>query len=689
MAVIVAVFDFAVDVGSAEGAGYRVRARSPDGREAAGTMRLRRAELDVLAARIPDAVVISSVAVRRAAPVHELPVRRLGGMLYEALFTGGVRGLFAAARDAVDDGGQLRLVLQVEPPELASLPWEFLFDPDEGDYLCVATPLIRRLPLPRPVPPLPVAPPLRVLAMAARPGDRGALAVDTEHDLLRGALAPLGEAGRIELGWVAGQTWRALRDAIRDDGPWHVLHFIGHGGFDRETGEGELTLADETGRAFSLRASDLVLLLKNHRSLRLVVLNACDTGRGSALEPFSSVAGALLRTGIPAVLAMQSKITDTAAIEFSRTFYAGIAQRRPVDVAVTDARQAIRIEIPGTLEWGTPVLYLRSPDGHIFDLTGPPAASGPPARANDTAGVPARSPALLRSFDMTWNYRGGAFSPDGTAFALYDEDRIRVMEIASGEERFSIPTGDLGAGIGNVTFDADGRRLATSGPGASVWVWDATDGTRLSELPHPDHPAWVAFSPDGTRIATADWTASRIWDAATGAELLTLGSGASGRVMFSPDGTRIATVNSSSSLWDSATGAECRRFIHTWDVAFSLDGTRIATAGADGVRIYRMADIDGHANELREIGKIPQAESTFHVAFSPYGTRIATAGINGITQVWDLTNGGELHRITHDDDDVIHLEFSPDGSRLATATQGMDRVHRQLRTRIWDLRGTS
>src|SRR3569833_3426281 len=136
MAVIAAVFDFAVDIGSAEGEGYRVRARSPDGREVAGTMRLRRADLEVLAARIPDAVVISSVAVRRAVPVHELPVRRLGGMLYQALFTGDEQTAHAT-RNAVDDGKQQRQEHQVEPPELASLPWEFLFDPDEDDYLCV------------------------------------------------------------------------------------------------------------------------------------------------------------------------------------------------------------------------------------------------------------------------------------------------------------------------------------------------------------------------------------------------------------------------------------------------------------------------------------------------------------------------------------------------------------------------
>ena len=128
-----------------------------------------------------------------------------------------------------------------------------------------------------------------------------------------------------------------------------------------------LVLAGEDGRSHALPASDLALLVEKHQSVRLVVLNACDTAQASALDEFSSVAGALLRRGIPSVLAMQFPITDPAAVEFSRTLYEGLADRLPVDTAVTEARHALRITLPGTLEWGTPVLYLRSADGAIFD----------------------------------------------------------------------------------------------------------------------------------------------------------------------------------------------------------------------------------------------------------------------------------------------------------------------------------
>src|SRR5207249_7068297 len=60
----------------------------------------------------------------------------------------------------------------------------------------------------------------------------------------------------------------------------------------------------------SLGAGALSMVLSESFTLRLVVLNACDTGRSSSLDSFSSVAGALVRRGIAGILAMQFEITD-------------------------------------------------------------------------------------------------------------------------------------------------------------------------------------------------------------------------------------------------------------------------------------------------------------------------------------------------------------------------------------------
>jgi CHAT domain-containing protein len=151
-------------------------------------------------------------------------------------------------------------------------------------------------------------------------------------------------------------------------GPWHIFHFIGHGGFDHDTDEGLIALKDDEGRAQILSATHLGRLLADHRTLRLVVLNSCEGARGSEKDIFSSTAAILVRRGVPAVLAMQYEITDRAAIELSRAFYEALADSLPVDMAVSEARKAISLGVVNTVEWGTPVLYMRSPNGVLFDL---------------------------------------------------------------------------------------------------------------------------------------------------------------------------------------------------------------------------------------------------------------------------------------------------------------------------------
>jgi hypothetical protein len=122
-----------------------------------------------------------------------------------------------------------------------------------------------------------------------------------------------------------------------------------------------------------LSATQLGRLLADHRSLRLAGLNACEGARGSDRDVFSSTAAILVRRGIPAVLAMQYEITDRAAIEFARTFYEALADAMPVDAAVAEARKAISLAVANAVEWGTPVLYMHSPDGVLFRLTQKPA----------------------------------------------------------------------------------------------------------------------------------------------------------------------------------------------------------------------------------------------------------------------------------------------------------------------------
>lgn len=304
-------------------------------------------------------------------PVNEpILAREIGQRLFAALITGAVRDAYASSLvKARQQQKGLRLRLRIEAPEVALLPWEFLYDPQEGDHVSLLRelPLTRYTSLPRDRDFMPVKPPLRVLGMVSAPADLVALDIVHEQARIQQVLEHRLERGDLELQWVTGSTWRDLQQAL-DNGPWHVFHFIGHGAFDPTLGEGVLAFCDDQGLAQFISATALGRLFSGHPALRLAFINACEGGRTSEAELFSSVGAVLTRRGLPAVISMQFNITDKAALEFSRLFYDSLARSNPVDVAVTNARAGVSIALPNSIEWATPMLHMRAPDGRLFTV---------------------------------------------------------------------------------------------------------------------------------------------------------------------------------------------------------------------------------------------------------------------------------------------------------------------------------
>ena len=319
---------------------------------------------------LENVLLHSSETYRRvSSQAEEQIVKDVGQKLFQALFIGDVAKLYAVSLDrAKQQEKNLRLNLHIQPPELGILPWEFLYDPGPGDYLSLSsrTPLVRYLHVLQPIDQLNVIPPLRILGVVVSPRDLAPLNVENEKRRVEEAIKFRCAEGLVELVWLDGISWRDLQRAMRN-GEWHVFHFIGHGGLDPGSGEGAIALADDEGYKHLLRGQVLARLLDDHNTLRLVFLNSCEGARGSQREAFSSIAATLIRRGIPAVVAMQYEITDRSAIEFARTFYESVAEGLPVDTAVTQARVAVSTE--SMLEWGTPVLHMRSTDGRIFDIS--------------------------------------------------------------------------------------------------------------------------------------------------------------------------------------------------------------------------------------------------------------------------------------------------------------------------------
>ena len=347
---------------------YEVEVDSPAG-PATGTMQL---DADAILNRrreLAASVLASAVTQRSAYSTLEAPVREVGHALFEALFAERIYGRYTASlQEAGRKGEPLRVVLRLRVDELAGIPWETLFDPEAGEYLCQREPVVRYVDSAQPSAPLAATGPLRILGLVAAPKDLAALDTTEERRRLDDALGELQEQGLVEMVWVEGGSWSALQQQLMA-GPWHVLHVIGHGGV-RGKG-GVLALEDEkTGNASMVGAARFARLLHACRPVpRLVVLNSCSSGESAADDLLSSTAASLVHSGITATVAMQFAVTDPAALAFSRGFYQAMAHNIAVDEAVRLGRIAIDGTGEQTLEWVTPVVYLRTDDTRLFELS--------------------------------------------------------------------------------------------------------------------------------------------------------------------------------------------------------------------------------------------------------------------------------------------------------------------------------
>jgi WD40 repeat protein len=308
---------------------------------------------------------------RGAGRPESAPLKEFGGKLYDAVFQHELHDILQRSLSltrAQQVGMRLRLRL-ADTPELAELPWEFLYDPRHDRFLAQSrhSPLVRYLDMPDPPQPLTVAGPLRLLVMISSPSDYPELDVEQEWNLLSGALDGPQAEGRVVIERLPARM-SALRQLLRRE-QFHVFHFVGHGRYRPDWGSGVLVMEDRHGRSHEVPGDELGGLLNEYEQTRLAVLNACEGARSDDTgDPFAGLAQSLIRQGLPAVVAMQFEITDDAAIIFAQELYGAIADGFPLEAALAEARGAIRDE--GNLtEWGTPVLYSRAPDGRLFDVT--------------------------------------------------------------------------------------------------------------------------------------------------------------------------------------------------------------------------------------------------------------------------------------------------------------------------------
>ena len=237
--------------------------------------------------------------------------------------------------------------------------------------------------------------------------------------------------------------------------------------------------------------------------------------------------------------------------------------------------------------------------------------------------------------------------------------------------------------VGSVAFSPDGTRLATASYDNTVKLWDAGTSQVLRIFTgHTNGVPSVVFSPDGTRLASASHDKTVIlWDVDTGKILHTL-RGHTGEVYgvaFSPDGTHVASASNDKTvkLWDAGSGKE----LHTLEghkgvvriVAFSPDGMRLASAGFD--KTVKLWDV-GTCQILRTLKG--HTGSIYAVAFSPDGTQLASASNDGTLKLWPAGSDQALRTFKGHAGEVHGVAFSPDGTRLASASHDHT-------VRLWDI----
>ena len=361
------VFEVAIRPGSASGT-YAVEVvHSPAGE---GSSTVEFPVHDIVARRweLQQMLRASATGTQGSAAEIEPMVREIGLALFTALLgTGEVASLYRAstALSASREQG-LRVLLRIDTPQLASLPWEAMYDGANGRYVCRQAPVVRHLPVQAVTRPLSVRPPLRILAVVSSPEGLSKIDADRERQLLDIALAPLSADGLVDITWAPKATWDGLHDLLMS-AKWHVVHFIGHGSSSPHAGEGSIALTDDNGQPHPVDASRFAdLLLRAQPEPRLVVLNSCAGAATGRANLFGATAGTLVRAGVTAVAAMQFIISDTAALAFTRGFYSAIARGRGVDDAMSAGRVAILGTSTSTLEWLTPVLFLRGNDAQLF-----------------------------------------------------------------------------------------------------------------------------------------------------------------------------------------------------------------------------------------------------------------------------------------------------------------------------------
>ena len=296
-----------------------------------------------------------------------------------------------------------------------------------------------------------------------------------------------------------------------------------------------------------------------------------------------------------------------------------------------------------------------------------------------------------------------AWSPDGTriALGLVGDLGLEVRPWDARTERLRGPVLKQRGWVHALCWSPDSRWLAaiwtvTDGGSPTLTVCDATSGERVFQVDNPAVLRSIAFSPDGTRVATGgEEEVVRVFDAADGRAHAALFTGAIQvtRLAFSPDGRRLHAAGwgmGGVKVFDPARDPRGRR-VPVWPgqisaLTFDREGLRIL--GIDWM-FGLLTSADPVAGDVRRDRLLPVADSHHwprgDFAFSPDGGRLAapTRRDPAVIGIWDVALGRPVAALRGSGGPITAVAFGPDGRSLATAALGAAKA-RPIVT-LWDL----
>src|SRR5579871_267742 len=394
---------------------------------------------------------------------------RYGERLTDQLFADPkLSACYRAAKERFDSNCmlvRLRLLIDAGAAKLNSLRWELLLDPITRKPLATSERILfSRFMLGQD---------RHEINLRPKAGLRAVIAVSAPTDAAEWGLAPVDKSGEfararralagINASVVAEDsplTLLRLMDAIRKGSD--IVYLVCHGALPKEK-LACLYLQNELGETAPVTASDLAQRISELKDPpRLIVLASCESAAsGDSSSPDGASAartalGSLLaEAGVPAVIAMQGKITMETAKRAMPVFFRELAKDGQIDRAMAVARGAVR-ERPDS--W-MPALFLRLKNGRIWAEERMPRT---PEERNRRE--------MLKRVRLDWI--------EGVLrHSLYEVSRIELgMQIAAGEVERSLnvvvqcpdqPHTALPAGtsIGQLFDQSDNSLLILGAPG--------------------------------------------------------------------------------------------------------------------------------------------------------------------------------------------------------------------------------